>query len=83
MEVTGVVIRQWGRDMPGARCECSLAFMANHLTQLRAKKAALQVLTFTRPSRVAPLEPKNDISVLTADCSNGCRLGMRTDQTQR
>lgn len=45
VEVTGVVIRQWGRDMPGARCECSLAFMANHLTQLRAQKAALQVLS--------------------------------------
>lgn len=43
VEVTGVVIRQWGRDMPGARLECTLAFMANHLTQLRAQKAALQV----------------------------------------
>ena len=43
MDVTGVVIWQWGRDMPGARLECSLAFMANHLTQLTAQKAALQV----------------------------------------
>ena len=56
MEVTGVVIRQWGRDMPGARCECNLAFMANHLTQLRAKKAALQVPLFKHPLKVAASE---------------------------
>lgn len=44
-----MVIRQWGRDLPGARLECTLAFMANHLTQLRAQKAALQVFQSLNP----------------------------------
>ena len=59
VEVTGVVIRQWGRDVPGARCEVTLGFMANHVTQLRAQKAALQV----HPAAThASVEPKPVIS---------------------
>jgi len=43
VEVSGVVIHLWGRDVPGARCDCRLAVYALHAQVVSLQKAAIQV----------------------------------------
>jgi hypothetical protein len=34
VEATGMVMRQWGRDCPGARCDVEIVLLANGLVRL-------------------------------------------------
>ena len=36
-------IHLWGRDVPGARCDCRLAVYALHVQVVSLQKAAIQV----------------------------------------
>ena len=54
VEVTGAVIHLWGRDVPGARCDCRLAVIALHVSIVSLQKAAVQVFP-------APTEHSNTV----------------------
>ena len=43
VEVTGAVVHLWGRDVPGARCDCRLAVIALHVSVVSLRKAAVEV----------------------------------------
>ena len=47
VEVTGAAVHLWGRDMPGARCDCRLAVVALHVNVVTLHQAAVQARPLT------------------------------------
>ena len=58
MEVSGVVIHLWGRDVPGARCDCRLAVYALHVQVVSLQKAAIQASASPRNMTVGDANPR-------------------------